>query len=520
MAGARMEGLNGKVLPCELTAVPAMNTILALFIRALRQEARGKAAYWVRVGSAMLPLGLVVVTFIATGWSGATGKMAFEMVVRVDFILLALVGLPHFASAITEEKEAQTLPLLRMADAGPIAVLLGKSTSRLFSVALVAGAQIPLLIFTITLGGVSLGQIEATLVTMGALVFVSANVGLVSSTLFSRTLFATVGSGAFLAVLLFGGHVMSAWATASGAIAELGATWRELSPIVRADHVLATGFPGPVFDPAASVLLAVGTMCFLMAWLFFDRFADSVPSSELTNYRWVRIPRRLARVWDVPILWKEFHFVACLWLRPGSRVMLCLLAAVLVWTFGNRAIRMDFPFWLLVVIGSEWLLELAVCAGKIFRDELRAHTWPSLAGVPMTVGRIVWQKVLGCVVATWPQLLLCVSLAGWEIFSTSKLFWPNLGLAVTWWILPTATIILAASTLLYVTAWLSLKLDSFALPWAILTAIVGTAAVGGLFVLFFQEASEAMAPFALAFLVFVMHADIEDRLEVLAGTGG
>ena len=54
---------------------------------------------------------------------------------------------------MAEEKEEQTLGLLRMTGLSPLSILLGKSTSRLCGALLLLAAQFPFTIFAVTLGG-------------------------------------------------------------------------------------------------------------------------------------------------------------------------------------------------------------------------------------------------------------------------------------------------------------------------------------------------------------------------------
>jgi len=52
------------------------------------------------------------------------------MVTYLNFCFITLGGVGYFATAITEEKEELTLGLLKMADIGPLTLLLGKYRCR------------------------------------------------------------------------------------------------------------------------------------------------------------------------------------------------------------------------------------------------------------------------------------------------------------------------------------------------------------------------------------------------------
>ena len=92
---------------------------------------------------------------------GAPGLHFLQEMVWLNLVFITLAGLSYFASAITEEKEEMMLGLLRMTDLNPVAILLGKSTSRLVGALLLLLVQVPFVLLAVTLGGVGLLQIAA-----------------------------------------------------------------------------------------------------------------------------------------------------------------------------------------------------------------------------------------------------------------------------------------------------------------------------------------------------------------------
>lgn len=166
-----------------------IGSTLALLGRSLREDARLLRSHAAR----LLFLGLIYFSLkeaqaYGSAW-GAPGLNFFESMSWWNFIFILLIGVSFFATAITEEKEEMTLGLMRMAGISPVALLLGKSTSRLFRALLLLAVQFPFAVLAITLGGVTLHQVLATYVALAAFLILTANVALFCSvcTKHSRT---------------------------------------------------------------------------------------------------------------------------------------------------------------------------------------------------------------------------------------------------------------------------------------------------------------------------------------------
>jgi len=161
--------------------------LLALFVRSLREDSRSKAVYWARSGMGAFILLVLAGFAMANTWAGSPGRTFFTEIVILQAVSITFIGLSYFASAIAEEKEEQTLGLLRMTDLNPLSILLGKSTSRLCGALLLLACQFPFTVFAVTLGGISLGQIAATYFSLGAYTFMLCNIALLGSVLARTT---------------------------------------------------------------------------------------------------------------------------------------------------------------------------------------------------------------------------------------------------------------------------------------------------------------------------------------------
>ena len=127
--------------------------IFALFFRSLRGDSR---SVWVHLAWLFLLLVIYIALWFAqvqADYLGAPGRNFFRYVIYLNAIFVTLLGVSYFSSAISEEKEEDTLGLMTMAGISPLGILLGKSTTRLFQVFLLLALQYPFTLLAITLGG-------------------------------------------------------------------------------------------------------------------------------------------------------------------------------------------------------------------------------------------------------------------------------------------------------------------------------------------------------------------------------
>jgi ABC-type transport system involved in multi-copper enzyme maturation permease subunit len=467
----------------------------ALFERSLRVETRSLLTCLGRVGllGIILLMLFSVQTTARAGWYGAPGLEFLERMVWINVVFITMAGFSYFASAITEEKEEMMLGLLRMTDLNPIAILLGKSTSRFVGALLLLLVQFPFILLAITLGGVGLPQIAAAYCTLLAYLFLLCNMALLCSVVFRNTATAAAVT-LFLVVTFFWGH---AWAAgivgdvASGFRVNLhrGAwphilkaieLWRQATPTAGLSGVFLTGFAGPVIGFQVVSNLVLGVISFLLSWLVFDLCTRTEKDSAPTR-RWIftrkgrntRMPRYLAG--SQAIMWKDFTFITggkfgllLKFLVVGLLVGVCNILQLesnskITWEFEGGAL-----IWVSLISTAVWM---AVEASRVFKDEVRWKTLSSLMTLPVSVPELAYQKVIGALIGTLPLL------AG---FFLGLLLVPNKvgdflnelnrdpeGFGVL------AVVFLQYVFFLHLTAFLSLLIKRGALPLAVAIHVVG-----------------------------------------------
>jgi hypothetical protein len=302
---------------------------LALFERSLRLETRSMLMSWGRAGL----LGLILLmlfpiqSMARAGWYGAPGLRFLQELVWLNVLFITLAGLSYFASAITEEKEEMMLGLLRMTDLNPVAILLGKSTSRLVGALLLLLVQVPYVLLAVTLGGVGLLQIVASYGTLLSYLFLVCNVALMFSVVFRNTTTAAASTLGFLLLFLLGhywaadidhhiasSHLLNPQQGPWSILTSLIHLWRQATPIDRLGAIFQTGFAGPAIGFQVWSNLALGVVFFLLAWMVFDWCTRQEKEAAPPRYwfrhratRRSRIPPHLVGIRAVS--WKDFTFI-------------------------------------------------------------------------------------------------------------------------------------------------------------------------------------------------------------------
>lgn len=392
--------------------------LLALFVRSLREDARGRATYWTRgaLGGFLL---LVLLGFTAgNGWGNAPGRSLFTTIIALQLVALTFVGLSYFTSAIAEEKEEQTLGLLRMTGLSPLAILLGKSTSRLCGALLLLVGQFPFTIFAITLGGISLRQVAAVYCTVGAFTFLLCNLALLGAVLARRGPGAVVFCLIVLAVLLGSGpllwlvpQVVRDYLGIGPSVDRLADFLWTATPIARLREVLDTGFSGALAGWQVASNFALGVGCFLLAWMAFERYCDRAPEStgsvaaparRFFGFRLARPPRP----WKDALLWKDFYFLCGGYAGFAVRVLAYGGTSIPFFyqssSFTQFGIMRGLFVWIVPFVFS---IDVAAMAARIFRSELDDQTLTDLATLPVTMRHIAYRKALACVLAATPGAL-------------------------------------------------------------------------------------------------------------------
>jgi ABC-type transport system involved in multi-copper enzyme maturation permease subunit len=401
--------------------------LIALFSRAVRDEVRGKFPPIIRATAALFLLLLVGINQRSFEYQAAAGQGLLMMIAMVNFFGLTLVGLGSFCSAITEEKEEETLALLRMTRLNPLAILLGKSTARFVGGLLFLAVQIPFTMLCVTLGGAARDQILRVYAVLGAYLFFLCNLGLFWSVICRRTsravsltflcgiLFYIVPG--FIELSLFSSRIFSGSPSASGefGLFEWGVkffiTSNPLSDLA-ATVFGRLGSGLPFISNSLPFHLIGGLVFFLLSWALFDRFCSSASEAaprkrKLTGGSANGL--RMARPWQLAIAWKDFHFITGG--KKGMFIRLVLyvifIGGICAWSSNKGHLDFGdiggFIRWSALILFTAEFLSVST---RIFGVERKRQTLGSLYLLPTSPARIAWQKFLGCALSLLPLLVL------------------------------------------------------------------------------------------------------------------
>lgn len=460
---------------------------LALLHRALRLDARLLHTHLFRVVFAfVIYISLTYAHAVSLTFS-APGLKLFELLSFLNIGLISLAGIGFFATAISEEKEEETLGLLRMAGVDPIGILLGKSTSRLIGALLLLLVQFPFTLLAITLGGVTFHQVISAYCTLAGYLILLANIGLFASVVSRRASNASALTVLSLVIYFSAGHLMdvieiglsnggliSPGGSLSRMLKWLAGASHEANAVTRIREILATGFAGSPIGLQVISNVVIAGLCFLLAWFGFDRFtrdARVMAGAGVTGVdarsQW--LSGRISRPWKNPLMWKEFQFTT-----GGIRVQWLKFAAygavsVLIYWAAERYYQYSLAeaahavVWFLL---GGIVLESSLYVSRIFHDEWRERTLPILMMLPHSTPWMTYSKVVGCLPALIPAgfWLVISTLIVPARFSEIAL---NLVLPSRWFA------ILVVLLFLTLTAFFSLVVRWGALPLAIAVMLVG-----------------------------------------------
>ncbi|MBM4077958.1 MAG: hypothetical protein FJ267_20205, partial [Planctomycetes bacterium] len=294
--------------------------LLALLTRSLRQDAKQFRNHMFRLAFVgFIYTSLLFATFTSSMF-GAPGLRFFTTIAYLNLFFISCAGIGYFSTAITEEKEEETIGLLQMAGLNPLGILFGKSTSRLIQAMLLLIVQFPFSLLAVTLGGVTPHQIVSAYVALVAYMILLANVALLFSTICDRSGLASVLTG-----FVFAGYFLApywtaslstllisyGWSSTQGYQGQLNSILMKLGNISVFDRLRATtetGFHDAAISHQVVSNIVGGMICFLLAWVLFHPFTKSYSTHGVQRGIVLKSSGRIAvlspgRCWKWPLVW-------------------------------------------------------------------------------------------------------------------------------------------------------------------------------------------------------------------------
>ncbi len=360
---------------------------------------------------------------------GAPGLWLFQSIAAVDVFFLTIVGISYFSSAISEEKEEDTLGLMLLAGISPLGILAGKAGGRLCQTSLAFAVQYPFFQLAVTLGGVTSQQVWAMSLAVFAYMVFLSGLGLLCSTIAPRS--RTAGILMVLGIVIYFGlpdisvdlakihsSGISSWMDrlnlpkSCWSVVELVGETSIKSSMMK---ILDPRFSQSAWSLQVGSNLAVGATCAGLSRMLF-RMATENPSSEANQrghmvIRHWRLRFTAGRPWSNPFIWKDFHFVADgigrLFLRTifyTALAMIAFVSEVLGGTPPGIWIErfLTWTMWLLPV-------DAALLASRSMQEEVRCHSLGVLTLLPYSSKHIINSKLVGALLGWVPGPMIGMS---------------------------------------------------------------------------------------------------------------
>ena len=396
--------------------------MFALFNRALCVDFRLARTHLFRLLFAVMILFCLMIAHSTSRLMGAAGLVFFTQIIYLNFVFILMAGISFFATAITEEKEEQTIGLLLMAGVNPISLLLGKSLPRLVSALLLLSIQFPFTLLSITLGGVTFSQVIAAYAALAAFLFFLSNLGLICSVVCARSRSAStlvVLSLAFyflgipLLKWIFVLMVQEGW-VAAGSLYDVYPKiifdwFSQFSVMNQINIILITGFNESPWGMQFWGTLIFGMVLFLWACTLFNRFALSEVSTSPGRGLISKKKSHYfspGRTWANALMWKDYFFVnggygmavikfCCYGI---ALLALCTFVAYMSRSYSREEFALTV-FWTMLVV---LLIEISLISARVFHVEVQWNTLVSTAMLPQSMSKIAYSKVFGCLLGLVP----------------------------------------------------------------------------------------------------------------------
>jgi len=415
--------------------------VLTLFNWTLKMDSKSIYPHIIR---ATFSFAMLFAISMASGDLFGTSSMGlrfFEAVCSLNVLIITVSGISYFVTAVTEEKDAGSYALLRLAGMNSLSITLGKSTSRLVSSLMLLVIQLPFTFLAITLGGVLWNHIIAAYLAMAAWMILVANLALFCSVRCATSGRAAGMAGAILGLFIVTPSLIanSLAAMPPGALSASVIKFLACIPDVlgsvsvfnRLSEILGSpgGFEmlgialstGPVstaaFGTGTSVFgnqfwlsLLISLVLFSISTLTLDFWSSPTdaggPSETVSLRRW-----SVGRCWRLAIAWKEFLFFTggrsfAIAKLIGGGLLFAAFVLYQQLDQGDTSIRLqgDYGWYALLTFMAVLALEVLLYSSGCLFSEVRQMTQSTLATTPIFPARILAEKFLGCSVALIPCL--------------------------------------------------------------------------------------------------------------------
>jgi ABC-type transport system involved in multi-copper enzyme maturation permease subunit len=400
-----------------------LNQTSAFVTRSVRQESRLLSHHLIRAAMVGMMLYLLLLQLAGFNRMSAAGLTLIQNVMSCCYWCLTMLGIMYFSVAITEEKEEETLPLLRMTGVRNVTLLLGKSLPRLAVVLLLIMVSAPFLMLSVTLGGVLREQIIGSLLGLMCYAFCLSQAGLLCSTVCRNSSRAISATTLIWVLLEFGSWMIWLIAIAGNRGMFLGRGISPPGPLTsfllwtqaklwsytmwQASMSYLTIERGDsIFHPQMLFHLTIGAALFGLSWMLFERFnqhaiangAAAAIGPKAGGQR--KNADQAVRPWDKALAWKSWQLIGGgirrFWMGIFLLPALCI---TIVFCIGLAVGDMapGYVYGIVLMVGGigAMAVMLARLFGTVLSSEVKDQTLVSLFLLPQSHRSIVFQSMRG-----------------------------------------------------------------------------------------------------------------------------
>jgi ABC-type transport system involved in multi-copper enzyme maturation permease subunit len=402
-----------------------LNQTSAFVTRSVRQESRLLSHHLIRAAMVGMMLYLLLLQLAGFNRMNAAGLTLIQNVMSCCYWCLTMLGIMYFSVAITEEKEEETLPLLRMTGVRNVTLLLGKSLPRLAVVLLLIMVSAPFLMLSVTLGGVLREQIIGSLLGLMCYAFCLSQAGLLCSTVCRNSSRAISATTLIWVLLEFGSWMIWLLAISGNRGVLLGRSFSNGPPGPITSFLLWTQAKlwsytmwqasksylsieqgDSIVHPQMLFHLTIGAAMFGLSWLLFERFNQHAIANGAVAAIGPRAggqrknANKAVRPWEKALTWKSWQLIGGgirrFWLGIVALPALCIS---IVFCIGLAVGEMapGFVYGIVLMAGGVGALAvmLARLFGTVLSSEVKDQTLVSLFLLPQSTRSIVMQSMRG-----------------------------------------------------------------------------------------------------------------------------
>ncbi|MEZ6043853.1 MAG: hypothetical protein R3C20_25430 [Planctomycetaceae bacterium] len=397
----------------------------AFLTRSIRQESRLISHHVMRGLLALVILMLFGSQLSRSLSMSAAGLTFAGTILSTIYWFLTVVGMLYFSVAITEEKEEETLPLIRMTGVSAFALLLGKSIPRLAIAMLFILVVCPFIVLSITMGGVVPRGLIVSILSLVLYALVLCQIGLLSSTIASDGRRALMLSVVAWLMIEFGHYALTLTAyaftvrnypQAAGFTEYLNGFALEWSMISNLSTFTGLTENDQFWRPQMSFHLVLSLACFLLSLMLFNRCsARAIGQGAGSDIRHRFLLRRTgklksARAAAVPLAWKSWHYIIgglpwFLFRLFAMPILGFILVLVITISLDERLEPEGLSItWMLTGVVM-LIIDVARSYGRVLNDEVFKQTLGSLLMLPRSKAQIVYPLLAGLLPTTIPSIV-------------------------------------------------------------------------------------------------------------------